>query len=385
MAKNTKTQTFVTDRLSPIDGTPSKNQFPTEVDPDLADVLIVNLGVGLDSTGVLVGMHKYGIRPDYIFFADTGGEKPETYHYLQAVLRPWLAEIGFPDVTIVRKVVKKFVNDRPYETLQGNCIANSTLPSLAFGGKGCSQKWKAEPVDAAVSDLPEVKQAIAEGKKVVRVIGYEAGGDEWQRGRKKNAIVTKKDHPRFGQPATDCVPLGEWYEPQTDDVFHWSFPLRDWGWDRERLAKEISAAGLPVPMKSACWFCPASKKHEIKWLMETHPQLAQGIVEIERRATPVQHNQKADGLWGAGTKGCRGAEKKPGRMSDYLAELGFEPALRVDFKAIEATSAELLGGDKMPLKTDRRDYVDVVLSEHADDLFDDSSILITLAAIKLAA
>ena len=42
------------------------------------------------------------------------------------------------------------------------------------------------------------------------------------------------------------------------------YPLREWGWDRLRCQQEIAAAGLPVPVKSACFFCPASKKREIR-------------------------------------------------------------------------------------------------------------------------
>lgn len=315
-------------------------------------LVIVSYGAGVDSTAVLVGMHKRGERPDYILFANTGGEKPETYHYLFGVLNPWLAEIGFPEVTVVQYTAKKFVND-PYATLQGNCVSNSTFPSIAFGGKGCSQKWKAQPLDKFVDSLPEVQAAYARGEKVVRCIGYDAGPKDARRGNE-----------------TD------------NEKYTWRFPLRQWGWDRERCEREIAAAGLPVPMKSACWFCPVNKPAEIAWLAENHPELALGIVEIERRGAAVQFNQKAKGLWGTGTKGMRGAEKKPARMTTYLAELGFAPAQRVDFAAIEATAARLLGTAEMPTKAEKRAFVDAVLSQHADELFDDSSILATLAAAR---
>ncbi len=314
-------------------------------------ITIVSYGAGVDSTAVLVGMWRRGERPDHILFANVGSEKPETYHFLFGVLGPWLAEIGFPQVTIVQKVVKTFVNT-PYSTLAGNCVSNSTLPSLAMGGKGCSQKWKAEPLDAFVNELPEVKEAIARGEKIIRVIGYDAGPKDARRGQ---------------------------YETQ-DPNMEWSFPLRVWGWDRERCVREIAAAGLPVPMKSACWFCPGNKPSEIKWLMENHPELARGIVEIERKAAVVQAvHPKAKGvkgLWGKGVKGLRrGAEKKPGRMSDYLAELGFEPALRVDFAAIEATAKGMFHWTEMPKRAEKRIFVDAVLAQHADELFDRSSIL----------
>lgn len=314
-------------------------------------ITVVSYGGGVDSTAVLVGMYKRGERPDYILFADVGNERPETYHFVFGILQPWLAEIGFPQVTVVKKVVQKFTNE-PYTTLAGNCVSNSTLPSLAMGGKGCSQKWKAEPLDAFVNALPEVQEAIARGEKIARIIGYDAGPKDARRGQ---------------------------YETK-DENMEWVFPLRQWGWDRERCKREILAAGLPVPMKSACWFCPGNKPSEIKWLMENHPELAAGIVEIERRAAVVQAvHPKAKGvkgLWGKGVKGIRrGAERKPARMSDYLAELGFEPALRVDFAAIEATAKDRFHWDEMPKLVEKRLFVDAVLAEHPDEMFDRSSIL----------
>src|SRR5262249_931243 len=46
----------------------------------------------------------------------------------------------------------------------------------------------------------------------------------------------------------------------------------------------IAAAGLPVPMKSSCFFRPASKKHEIVWLKQHHPELLERALAVERNA-----------------------------------------------------------------------------------------------------
>ena len=46
----------------------------------------------------------------------------------------------------------------------------------------------------------------------------------------------------------------------------------------------ILGEGLPLPMKSACWMCPASKKHEVAWLARTHPELAEAATRMERLA-----------------------------------------------------------------------------------------------------
>jgi hypothetical protein len=63
-----------------------------------------------------------------------------------------------------------------------------------------------------------------------------------------------------------------------------AFPLIEWGWDRDRCAAEIAAAGLPIPIKSACFFCPAMRKAEIDDLARFHPRLARKALELEDRA-----------------------------------------------------------------------------------------------------
>jgi hypothetical protein len=50
--------------------------------------LVIAYGLGINSTAMLVEFAQRGIRPDRILFADTSGEKPETYAYLDCVYCP---------------------------------------------------------------------------------------------------------------------------------------------------------------------------------------------------------------------------------------------------------------------------------------------------------
>ena len=56
--------------------------------------------------------------------------------------------------------------------------------------------------------------------------------------------------------------------------------------DRAACERTIRGAGLPVPPKSSCFFCPASKKAEILWLRERHPRLLDRALTIEANARP---------------------------------------------------------------------------------------------------
>ncbi len=248
--------------------------------------LVVAYGMGVDSTAMLVGMWQRGVRPDLILFADTGSEKPETIAYLP-VINAWLRSIGFPEVEVVRYVPQRFKHGA-YSSLHENCLVNETLPSITFGRKSCSLKWKRAPQDARVSGWQPARDAWAAGLKVIKAIGYDAG-------------------PIDGKRA---------WKIAEDAEYHYVYPLREWGWDREECKRQIASVGLPIPMKSACFMCASSKPAEIDWLVDSHPELAAIIVEMEKRFAP--HSRGVEGLWRRAVKGARGATPKPGSMTKYI-------------------------------------------------------------------
>jgi len=250
--------------------------------------LMVAYGGGVDSTAVLVGLHQRGIRPDAILFADVGGENPATYAYLSMV-NDWLQKVGFPSLTIVRrKPTVSRVSGETYRTLEQNCVTHSTLPSLAFGGrKACSQKWKHEPQEQWANNWEPARDAWDRGFKVTKLIGYSA------------------------DPADRRRP-----DVPDDKKYHYQYPLRQWGWDRKKSVQAIESAGLPVPTKSACWFCPATKPQELREFVRNAPDIARRIVEMEAAAEPGM--KQILGLWGKPVQGFRGATKKPGSMTEWI-------------------------------------------------------------------
>src|ERR1700678_2492236 len=128
--------------------------------------LVVAYGLGVDSTAMLSEFANRGIKPDLILFADTSGEKPETYAYMD-VIRPYLQKVGFPDVTVVRYQPKTAV----YHTLEGQCLCTGTLPSLAYGGKSCSLKFKRSCQYKFILERYSPEEFVKRGRRVVRAIG----------------------------------------------------------------------------------------------------------------------------------------------------------------------------------------------------------------------
>lgn len=307
-------------------------EVPTEEKQNIHSPLMLAYGLGVDSTAVLVGWHARGIRPDAILFADTKSEKQETYAYLP-IIQEWLERVGFPPVTVVENVVKDYRHWPPYSGLLQNCLTNATLPSLAFGFKSCSLKHKVAPQNKWTELWQPAIDCWAAGGKVRKAIGYDA---------------SPKDKKRFAHAVG-----------MEDPSYDYSYPLMDWGWDREECKRQIRAAGLPVPPKSACFFCPATQKEE---LHEHRKSYLRTIVIMEARAKPrlmgcwdqaqidaynAETYQKRLDKWNA--KGCKGnppqpykvgdgtaglwrspTKSKPAMMTDYIRAEGLLPSEEID-------------------------------------------------------
>lgn len=67
------------------------------------------------------------------------------------------------------------------------------------------------------------------------------------------------------------------------------YPLREWGFDRATCGKIIQEAGLPLPPKSACSFCPAMRREEIEELAKEEPKLYLLALEMERLYREGRH------------------------------------------------------------------------------------------------
>lgn len=220
------------------------------------DPIVVAYGAGVDSTAMLIGLRDRCIPITLIMFADTGSEKPETMAYLP-IINEWLQRQGMPPIHRVKRRSPRAGD----ASLHAECLRKSVLPSLAYGGHSCSLKWKVDPQWAFTRDFlrwDRRQQRWPHGPNITKLIGYDA---------------SPADARRIANAA------GKW-----PPGHRYRYPLMEWGWTREHCEQALRREGLPVPMKSACWMCPASKKHEIDWLDATHAELAALSVEMERRA-----------------------------------------------------------------------------------------------------
>lgn len=242
--------------------------------------VVLCFGAGVDSTAMLVILREAGITPSLILFADTGGEKPETLIHLARV-NVVLGQWGWPLVTVVRKAP---LASTGYSDLYGNCLKNETLPSLAFGLKSCSLKWKVSPQDQYLKGVskgpnkcpphPAWLDAVSRNERVVKLIGYDCGKADIRRSK-------------------DLKP--------SDDDFDYVYPLQLVGWARSDCVDGITKVmgSDLVPIKSACFFCPASKQWELYWLAAEHPDLLEAALRLEWRALTGRHSRFNEVEFGA--------------------------------------------------------------------------------------
>ena len=259
--------------------------------------LVVACGVGRDSTGMLIGLHERGIRPAAILFADVGAEKQATYQFIPHLQR-WLARVEFPPLTVVRyRPVRA-----PYTTLEGNMLANATLPGATFNRGSCTLKFKVQPQDRYCRSLDVCRRAWARGERVIKLIGFEA----CEGYRQKRAA--DRAHAGRGSPEAKR--------------YEWQYPLMEWGWDLERCKQAITDAGMSVPPKSACFFCPNQRPEEVE---ELSADERARIIRMELRAEP--YNCKVHGLW----RRPRRTLGLPGSITEYILKrrLPFVPLDRL--------------------------------------------------------
>lgn len=198
---------------------------------------VIAYGGGVNSVALCLLLIEQKQRVDHILFSDTGGEKPGTYDYNQ-MFSDYLSSQGWPN--IVRLPVYKSGG------LYMDCISNKRMPSIVYGFKTCSEVWKRRPF---------VKYCNEHSLWPITTFkGFDAGEDYR-------------------------------LKPDMEAREHLVFPLVEADMDRDDCKKMILRHGLPLPPKSACFFCPASSPEEVRALPK---ELLQKAIEMEKNARKTE-------------------------------------------------------------------------------------------------
>ena len=230
---------------------------------DFTPLRILALGGGTQSCALAL-MSARGDLPklDAIVFADTQGELPETYAYVD-YLRTVVEPAGIP-----------------LHVVTGGNLEQSMLGQAHTPG----------------NPTPPAHMRHEDGTKG-RINGYKCSYDF------KRRIVERKVKELCGAPgAWKRTQVEQWVGFSLDEVSRmkphpWMtnrWPLIELRMRREDTIRWFGANGHPAPPRSACWFCPNSGNERWQALKASHPDLWERACRLDEGIRNVSDFRNRD-------------------------------------------------------------------------------------------
>jgi hypothetical protein len=194
---------------------------------------ILSFGGGVNTVALMVLLTEEGAPLDEAVFADTGAEVPETYEYLTRA-STYLEQRGIPLRIVSRRAPGRNLYDTSWQ--------REVFPSAIW--RWSTRDFKVRPIYAYYRSLDA---------DVVQYVGI--AYDEVH--RMKDSLVPF---------VTNC------------------YPLVDKKLGRQGCIEVIQKAGLPLPVKSGCFFCPFNSLDRWQWLLTEHPDLFERAVALEEHS-----------------------------------------------------------------------------------------------------
>lgn len=235
----------------------------TETEPTHKPLRIISYGGGVQSTAliVLAAQGKIG-HIDAALFSNVGddSEHPETNAFVREIAIPWAAERGLEviELTPMRKGKPTTI----YSEMMNPETRRDVIP--VFGEKG-NPLSRICTADYKIGTIHRWLKQNGTSKKNPATVCLGISTDEIE---------------RAGRGTSKSYEIRE-------------YPLLDLNLNRTDCQQIIRDAGLPVPPKSSCFFCPFHS--ELTWseLRRDHPVLFQKAQEME---DAVQQRKKDQGM-----------------------------------------------------------------------------------------
>ena len=192
----------------------------------------LSFGGGVNSVAMMLLMLDEGWDFEAVF-ADTGVERPETYEYLEMLL-----SIGY-------KITWLKPKSGGFNNLYDYCWNFEMVPPSYGAGRWCSVHFKRTPI-MEYSEKP-----------CFHLLGYDFGEIHRVKETIEDEVVTR-------------------------------FPLIEHEMTRYNCEQLIESHGLPLPIKSGCYFCPQQSYAQWRYLRKAHPDLWCKAVALEDRNVAYQ-------------------------------------------------------------------------------------------------
>lgn len=228
---------------------------------------VFSYGGGVQSTAALVLAAQGKVDFPVFLFANVGddSEHPATLRYVREVAMPYAERNG-----VVLHELRYTRRDGRQPTLYEEVMGENRSVDIpmrvsngAPGNRSCTERFKIRVVDRWLKEHGATADAPG-------VVGLGISLDEFQRMR--------SDDPRYPFKRNE-------------------YPLIDMRLNRQDCRNIIERAGLPVPPKSSCYFCPFHRLTEWRRLKEEEPELFAKAAELERRVNEKRTGFGKDPLW----------------------------------------------------------------------------------------
>lgn len=214
---------------------------------------VFSYGGGVQSTAALVLAAQGKIDYRTFLFCNVGAdsENPETLAYVEQYAKPYALAHGL-DLIELQKIRRTGAIDTVYQTITRPETRSVGIPihmsNGAPGNRSCTLDFKIRVVDRWLRQHGAKREGA--------VVGLGISLDEFQRMR------------------SNTDPDTQW---KTLD-----YPLIALRIDRAQCQQIILSAGLPIPPKSSCWFCPFHPQRAWQDLRDDKPVLFNRAVALEQ-------------------------------------------------------------------------------------------------------
>lgn len=210
-------------------------------------------GGGVQSTACLVLTAQGKLDFPIYLFCNVGddSEHPATLRYVEEYAKPYAAAHGI-ELHELRHIRKDGTEETLYRKLTRDGSRSTGIPiylegSGAPGRRSCTSEFK-------IRRMAVWQRRHGATKSDPAVTGLGISIDEFQRARTDSGIDTQT----------------------------LTYPLIDLRLSRQDCVNIIERAGLPVPPKSSCWFCPFHRISAWQKLKRETPELFDRAVALEQ-------------------------------------------------------------------------------------------------------
>ncbi len=207
---------------------------------------VLSYGGGVQSTALLVMAARRELGIDAVIHVDLGeAESPDTRAYVKNVAMPYAER-------------HSIVWRNAYVDAVGDILANPAHPKPPFRSQAgsapmarqCTAHWKIRPFRRLLRSMLRNRKIPLKPNAAIVFLGISY--DEIER-----------------------------LSPSRVQYYSHEFPLVDRKLTRNDCVRIIASEGLPIPSKSACWFCPFSDALRAQSLLMRYPYLQRTARQLQ--------------------------------------------------------------------------------------------------------